>query len=1669
MLISSLPATHQAIYLKYLKDKAVRQANDQINTLAIDPQGRVLIDVSLTEEDWQNINNMLLPKIAEDQWRSLVDRKTTVSLDINEQEELQTLQQKFDTQLLDALKKVDANFQAIPKALKKTPKGSIIALQQEFHFHLSLATRVYEKAVDDFDNKGEQLQRAHSAAMLQVNALVMEAYAAALKKAYKNNKIDLNVLNHELDLARKAITPAAHKILRNEILRSTGVLLTEESFNQPLKELAEETTATANDLLHTDRASGLATWIEGSEVTAHDRGWGKNHTATRTMITHQYNESGHILAHTHPRTQIRVTSLDAKLEGESEKNHIYDVRNKLQNIATEYQLGAGAVAPPQPAFVYNLYTSLYHRLDDAQGRNKQTQGARQIIEGAHRYNANALNKDPSVLCFVQNIPINGFGSALGYGKFQKPLVKEATLMSEIALLHTLYAASTPQQKKTIDDVINLYKRYVQNSEGRFFAASAEGRKAIEKIEQIKNEWKQVPTVATEGDLVADATVSLKNLVAHNLHLDKDYAKLVQSLSVFLEKASIGGCKSANERAQSINGRVAVLDTLLLKKSVFSLTEEERHLKTALKMCASNNRITPRIAKQLKARLDQAFNQSGLQRAATLISLVDQGASAKAQVRTPIEGIFNSNQFEEPTLSNLHQSKASAMQAHKELGDAMMAACSVDAVAAEKKADKAPKGKNSKILKDKPYDEAQEKGLFEQVGCYKQEPALNHQFVSDRLGSDPLKKLYDGIDKYKKRHLDKINEYNKAQGLDPVTEDNPNYFRERFIHYCLSKELDSFTIPDSGDPRKDNPEKATIKLNELLGKEGAELYQKALKEERNSQEYMDAVLRASTTHYMGDKWAQRPVVIVGGPSASGKSVAAQQAIEKAAAFLQKVDTGMDAPPGNDVVAVDGGICREVSQIRKLAIRVANQQGFPAISDLHAKSSMLDKAKGCIREAAFASTLGVVIPDTFSNPVKSPSRILSNIEKLPNTKLIFTRVEADKKVVRFMGSRRACKTKNFDRCPRLDLNSTEDLSESKAYGKDGFYWGNKGSREAEQWYRQSSRDKISFLIINDLILKKPVPKDVQESNAKAHQWADANQGDEGTIIVSRRTFERWVESPDNITLAEFIEKTPKSLLITTFAEQNLLEAQKQLESRLENEIKNENRGPKISVLELAIEAIKHVDPTSPQSFQEAIKIIEAEGKIKRKEVVSSIHRTKGILINAVNALEQRYEELIYLEAISNKKVAPEALAVHEKQAWMQKKEQQVKVLHELAAELDSLKSIRAQVRSFSNNNFIWLNGAFGASAQSSAKALNQKVHDLDENCAKLIVYLQGKKRDIEEFLSELPEKPSSPSVAQHRQKLLRALSQIDDELANSLLPTQKILRGDPDKNHSIAQDGLINTVETAMLGKHGIQVFSSFTSEIGAEVPLAQKDTLFSIPLSEEDTTTKAGVKIGNEKGPTYQMVERVTEGTCRPHTIKNQYGVEIGSFLEERSKKTSPKGHKTEGEGIELTAIHFPGGDAKTDKNARDNKIIYSFAMAIQLLASMEKAPTKENPLVLEGKDREAIRFVFTALMVLGDESPMKFDAEAISTDPTFFNPKEELGYFGRFSRNSCYNTCFKESNVLTRLLKDLKDLTTDKMGHTKDQQILEKALDQMTKVYKDKIQTMSGGEEPQEESNDYSI
>ncbi|HHT0592246.1 TPA: hypothetical protein ACTXW4_000692 [Legionella anisa] len=351
-------------------------------------------------------------------------------------------------------------------------------------------------------------------------------------------------------------------------------------------------------------------------------------------------------------------------------------------------------------------------------------------------------------------------------------------------------------------------------------------------------------------------------------------------------------------------------------------------------------------------------------------------------------------------------------------------------------------------------------------------------------------------------------YNKSHSKLP-----PNYHRERFIQYVTHLANDETTnFKGCVKMRKNTPENATIKAEALFGKEGLKLYQLALQEEANSEEYREAVFNTGTKFIEGKKWNGTKFIIVPGPSASGKSFATDAVIRKIDQLPQKTDEDS----GNVVFCVDGGIPREVSQMRKLAVRVANKKGFSGISDLHDQSKILEDIKTYVKNAALASpNLSIAMPETYSTwsvPFSGHERFIDEISKSKRQLIVATVVGKDegrfREVVRHMGTRRAYKTDNFEQV-ELDLNSTEGLTESKAYGPTGFDFGVSGSNKAVAAYQEiQKKNKKSILIlevVNDLIL-------LREKGENSGNWIPAKPGDEGILMVSQHIYEQWNSQSD-----------------------------------------------------------------------------------------------------------------------------------------------------------------------------------------------------------------------------------------------------------------------------------------------------------------------------------------------------------------------------------------------------------------------------------------------------------------------------------------------------------------------------------------------------------------------------
>ncbi len=795
-------AKAQALYLKAIYDMAqalYQQKTDDSIPLPIDPQGRVILDVTLNDEAWTTIYSIENPGYPTDsldlsEYKQAFKKKlghpiqetTAVSLDIQSK-----VNEELQSSLLSSLKdylsdEIIDSYDEIIDSYKGLAKGRIISLQQETHFHAHLIGRMVRTAVEKGESKSkrearikfgptdENIQKALDAALLDLNKQVIELQAQALENAYAeantNGVVDADqfkrVLNKELDKARKILLPDIAKTVRIKLIEKTGIQFDENITKHLSKHLAETTSASAHDYVHIDKGTGSINFIGASEHTSHHQALGAANVADRIMYSHHLQDDGRVVPLSH-RQQVRVPSIavkklhaktkelleqdkksatpfldmDSRLNGLDPENKlsteerdqitgeyndflkkhsnltptdssikatfnkmiVADTVDKITYLQDKYELGGDTRSTNEDlpnAFVYNLYTTLNKAgitgtIDERS--NKQTQSAEHILESAHQYNReNPFNP----LCLVQNMAVNGWGHELSINDGNPAIVNEAALMTQMASLHTIYETLDQASKTTIkDSLFQAYDDFLATDQLSFYSyLKAEQPTALKptvltKLQELQGimiidsppETSEIEGVEEHRvAFTAKATWALASLYKEGAYGHHNNGFTYQALSVFTEKSSIGGCKSANERAQAVNGRVAILDFVSLDKITRdSLINDYVAQPEAARIVALADDLetginagnTVQITKHMNG-LYESLNLEGFQ---AVISFIDQGGHAKLGTNKGRMSGTNDSETIENDVEN-----ASKWQCHKGLSDNVLKEfCGIENVNTEK--------------------------------------------------------------------------------------------------------------------------------------------------------------------------------------------------------------------------------------------------------------------------------------------------------------------------------------------------------------------------------------------------------------------------------------------------------------------------------------------------------------------------------------------------------------------------------------------------------------------------------------------------------------------------------------------------------------------------------------------------------------------------------------------------------------------------------------------------------------------------------------------------------------------------------------------------------------------------------------------------------------------------
>lgn len=374
---------------------------------------------------------------------------------------------------------------------------------------------------------------------------------------------------------------------------------------------------------------------------------------------------------------------------------------------------------------------------------------------------------------------------------------------------------------------------------------------------------------------------------------------------------------------------------------------------------------------------------------------------------------------------------------------------------------------------------------QKIGAYDLRPEIRGENRRVIKGEEGCKRALQALNPEARKEL-----LAGCNGVDPATGEEISSVEEKksdrkaFLAK-LKERLDSYTPPAEG-------EKRPTTMEEFLGdSELVDLYKAAVKEESESVAFREAVFTKSSERTMTSPCrAKKVVMFVGGPSAAGKSFARGALLNAVAEQNNKLDNYQGAIGENYVVSVDGGIEREVCQMRQMILQASLSKGFTGISDLHENSKTGVKSKVMNAAMKQDNTMHVVIPETFADPRgfnKHMNMVKKQAKNRQDIQHVFAEVRADKtegrsktgregkkklaearhrfrKAVAINGNTRAYMSSEATYSGGINMNNRKIGCESKKYGGKHFKTGVRATSLAKKRFKSIASDGALVVSLN-----------------------------------------------------------------------------------------------------------------------------------------------------------------------------------------------------------------------------------------------------------------------------------------------------------------------------------------------------------------------------------------------------------------------------------------------------------------------------------------------------------------------------------------------------------------------------------------------------------------------------
>lgn len=720
----SLQAGAQASYLEAIAIAAHKKYAD-LKNIAFDVQGRVLVDVSLEDiyraafkiETAEPIEPIILDRYHTELRLNLghpIQKNTTVSIDVREdyQKKYQLENEVAKGGLISLQQEVHFHAHLIGRMLQKAVEN---AEYFDHGVHARISDEALKKALDEAELELNKNVRQYHAQAVEtssrnINKFLDQSRALLLPEIAKVVRLKLIqatgiIFDKDILSQLSADLAAATTASSNDYVhldKGLGLISFIGASDNTAHAQALGAEQTADRIVYSHQLR------DGQKVQALSQ---RQHLRTPSLPVKLHpvtlallKEEGHRPAVVNLPLEKRIRALDHKLSATAEaqisaeyqrvssaleplagmslvqalpKIIREDVAAKLQQLQEKYHL-AGSTRGEEElpvAFVYNLYTSLNKNNPLGwwdEKKTQQKQSAARLFEAVHVYNRENPDKP---LCLVQNIAVNGWGEALDQHKRHDVVVWEAILMSQLASLHTVYEVLDADTQRKVMQLFATYQEFLQdpNKPLNFYSyVNSPGKyEVFAVLQQIKTAAK-IKEAGTTHDktgeyhreqVTTNVKIALATLFTQEAYSKHENGFTYQALSVFAETASLGGCKSGNERTAEVNARVAILDVLSLDRatrqallSQYTPSGKNRFERLFNELEDAIAYRPETIGKYLDT-LVEGLNVEGFQ---AMLSLLDQGGHSKLLQKS---WIWDTNRAETIAIEAYHVSE---WQAHKGL-------------------------------------------------------------------------------------------------------------------------------------------------------------------------------------------------------------------------------------------------------------------------------------------------------------------------------------------------------------------------------------------------------------------------------------------------------------------------------------------------------------------------------------------------------------------------------------------------------------------------------------------------------------------------------------------------------------------------------------------------------------------------------------------------------------------------------------------------------------------------------------------------------------------------------------------------------------------------------------------------------------------------------------------